>query len=744
MTRTEFRTELGVIPLWHAAGARESRKPVMLTITGAFAHPDTMTKLQAVVGPACDCFLMHLPGNHAPALAQATVAAFARALSEVIAREFAHRPVVLHGVSIGALTALAVRAAPVRRVVAVEPPLIASKLWPMLRPLQAKVRAAPGDASLAAFVEGVFGVSDTGFEERRYLDLFEGLEVPVDVVVGALPLHPQRQVESYPSFVDDPERSWLKTMPGVTLHVAPKAGHNVPFQAPLFLKAVLDQAVESVAGPAPLTPADRALLARAPLTATRALVVGPRCAPLAAEYRRRNPNAEIATAPSLAAATGTFDLIVATELSAEAGPEMVADRLEDGGVLAAVAPAGRVASFAGPPLHIVRAHRAVPGEDTFDDYAGDLWPAMRGGEAPEGELVLVARRAPAEPPLLLQMAAFAPRLMDIRTRLPAQALRADPELTVAYGQAPLGLVPCPPEMPKVLVLQRPAITDMDGWRTSLAASIRGGWVVVIEYDDHPDLVLEVAGRRPQEIDWLRFGFTHAVQTSTPQLAEAFGAYNPEVKVFPNAAFALEPFPDGEAPRRVFYGAVTRGPFAAQVAASLGPVVAEFPDVEYLVVGDRAVFEALPTRRKAFHDYVPFEEYLRLMGTCAVSLSPIEGRARQETKSDAKFLDAASRGVLTLASPTIYAATIRHGRTGLIAERVEDWAPLLAQALRDEPARRVMARNAWDYVRTERMFARQIPERRRWYRELWARRDELTEGVIRRVPGLAASLGRTRA
>jgi glycosyltransferase involved in cell wall biosynthesis len=191
---------------------------------------------------------------------------------------------------------------------------------------------------------------------------------------------------------------------------------------------------------------------------------------------------------------------------------------------------------------------------------------------------------------------------------------------------------------------------------------------------------------------------------------------------------------------VFYGAVWRGAFAAEVAASLAPAIAEFPEVEYLVIGDRAVFEALPTDRKVFHDYVPFEEYLRLMGTCAISLSPIEGRRHQDTKSDAKFLDAASRGVLTIASPTIYADIIRHGETGLIAPRVEDWAPLLAQALRDEPARRAMARRAWDYVRAERMFAHQIPERRRWYRDLWDRREALTADLIRRVPGLAEALG----
>ncbi|MES2722925.1 MAG: glycosyltransferase, partial [Pseudomonadota bacterium] len=154
---------------------------------------------------------------------------------------------------------------------------------------------------------------------------------------------------------------------------------------------------------------------------------------------------------------------------------------------------------------------------------------------------------------------------------------------------------------------------------------------------------------------------------------------------------------------------------------------------------RAVFDALPTTNKSFHGFLPYEAYLDLMATCAVSLSPVEGRLYEDTKSDAKFLDAAARGVVTLASPTIYAETIVHGQTGLIAQRLKDWAPQLAGALRDEPARQVMARQAWDYVRDNRMFAHQAADRSAWYRELWDRREELNAGLLTRLPGLAQAL-----
>jgi len=503
---------------------------------------------------------------------------------------------------------------------------------------------------------------------------------------------------------------------------------------------VLLDALLDVGAVPPLSDADRALLSRAPVGAGRVLYVGGAPTAFAAAYRRRTPWAVVTAADSLpAASAGPFDL-VALERPAGAAAGALAGLLAPGGSVLASVGAAAVAAFDQDPLAVVRLTPPAADGEAFDDRAADLWPLVREGAVPPGPLVVLARPRPLPEPLFLRAATFAPRLMDIRTRLPAQALRNDPGLVVALSGPKFSVSDLSVDAPKVLVLQRPALVGAEAWRKALAESLRGGWVVVMEFDDHPELVAEVKAEAVTAETWARFGYVHAVQTSTPRLAEAFGAYNPEVRIFENCAFELEPFPRRPAPRRVFYGAALRGPFAAEVAARLGPVAEAHPDVEWLVVGDRAVFDALPAARKELVPYVPYDEYLRLMGTCAVSLSPIEGRRHQDTKSDVKFVEAAARGVLTIASPTIYAETIRHGETGLIAEQASDWAPLLSGVLADERRRQLMARNAWEEVRARRMFARQAPERIAWYRSLWDRREALTAGLMERLPGLREAAG----
>lgn len=484
-----------------------------------------------------------------------------------------------------------------------------------------------------------------------------------------------------------------------------------------------------------LSTAQAALLARTPIGARRVRYVGGDADAFAAAIRARNPHAVLVESDAEALA-----LDDASRLD-----EALEGLASDGVVAAFVRPgepgqgSAVLASAEAAGLQVLQLQGAAPSV-YFDDRASDLAPAWRAGalpsEAAAAGLVLTARRARPEAPAPLHVlyVSFAPTLMDIRTRLPMHALRSDPELVVTFLKSPVAVPETPPGLPKIQVLQRPGLRDLAVWRNAARSSIRSGWITVMEYDDHPDLVAEVTGRVVGDADWLRFGCTHAVQTSTPTLGEAFGRFNPETRVLPNAVFDLAPFPE-QPPRRVFYGGVSRGAFAVETARALAPALARFPEVEVVVVGDRAVFEAVPTGRKRFFDYLPYDDYLRLMGTCAISLSPIEGRRHQETKSDAKFLDAASRGALTIASPTIYAETIRHGETGLIAQGLEDWSPLLAHALGQEAERKRMARNAWEYVRDRRMFADQARARRDWYRDLWARREALNAALLERLERL---------
>lgn len=723
--REVVSTRLGPVAIWTNPTPSETR-PLLVAIPGFLAASEDVVKLVESLAFFADACILPIPLARDAPLSSYAVPDLARMVGALLEGRFPGRRIVLFGVSSSGAVALGVRAGNLTRVVAVEPPLVTEGLWPIVGPLTAHLRQTQ-DATFEALTAEAFGVSLAGLEPRDHRSVLGG-PVPVDVVLGATPLNPERQLPTFPSLVDDPLRRRLAETPGVRLHVVEGAGHNVVGQAIQAVRQILLEACRrsgALLSPARLA-LDEPLLEATPLTARRLLHWGPRGEAFAHTFAALNPGCEVVvlgedpTAPLAAGAD--FDTLV---LAGPAPPALL----------------GRLAEALRTQGHLIA--RCAPDREALRRELAPLGLALREPVDAGGSGVIRAQKldpghAP-RPALALKTVAYAQLLMDIRTRLPTRGLASEPDLRVSYSLPPIALPPLAFEVPKVLVLQRPAEVQPEAWLPMQVSMIRGGWVMVMEYDDYPPLIAEVQGKPSSELDMLRFGYVHGVQTSSPPLVDLFRPYNPETVLFPNAAFDLAPFPPAGRTPRVFYGAVIRGRYAVEVARSLGPAIARRPETEFVVIGDREVFDALPTQTKVYHDYMSFEAYLELMSQCTVSLSPIQALPFRDTKSDAKFLDAARAGVLTIASPTIYDRVIRHGVNGLLAKDVADWAPLLGQALTDEPARERMARHAWEYVRDERLFAHQVAARRDWYWDLWARREALNAAMIERAPGLREAL-----
>lgn len=726
LARQRIETRLGAVQLWGPAQNPQPNQTIVLAIPGSLAPMEDIATLGESLGLLGALYIMGLPTAAGVQFPAGIMAATSRMVDELAQTTFAGRRMVVMGVSIGAVAAMGVRAANIERVVAVEPPLVTGKLWPLIGPLRSFLERTQV-VEAAAFAFEAYGMDLARAESRDYRGVLEGLTRPTDVVVGEIPLAPERTEPRIPSFVDLEERRLLGGHVGVRLHVVAGTGHNVLKDAP---RAVRDIVLEACRRASAGTPAyrrglDEPLLEATPLAARRIQHRGPGSPAFVRALSEINPTAEVVSLDDgrgVELAAGGFDAVaVSGELSASVLAAAAAALVERGHLVARTT-RSRV------DLEALLAPHALVLREPVNNVEEGVFRAQK----------LAPGRAP-RPALYLESISYSHLLMDIRTRLPNRGLRSDPELCVVTGSPPFNLPRLDRDVPKVVVLQRPAELRPEGWLPFMVRAVRENWIVVMEYDDHPPLIAEVQGRTSSEADLLRFGYVHAVQTSTPPLVEAFRPYNPEVALFANAAFELLSFPEGDRPKRVFYGAALRGRYAVEVAASLGPAIERHPTAEFIVIGDPEVFRALPTKSKRYYGYMSYESYLDLMSQCAVSLSPIEALPMRETKSDAKFLDAGRAGVLTIASPTIYDRTIRHGVNGFLAPTVADWAPLLDNALSDPALRARLARRAWEEVRDERMFAHQVAKRRDWYLDLWVRREDLHEALMTRLPGLRATL-----
>lgn len=321
---------------------------------------------------------------------------------------------------------------------------------------------------------------------------------------------------------------------------------------------------------------------------------------------------------------------------------------------------------------------------------------------------------------------------QVRVVDPLRALGTDPTVRTRLWD---GKPPAPGERgePRILIFHRPALTGEVGL-ARLKEVISPDVVVVTEFDDHPDYIPIL-----QRKDVYNFRAVHAVQTTTRKLAEVLGAQNPEIAVFPNGVRMLPPVRNfAELPvMTLFFGSLNREEEWPPYIQALNAAIAAVGDrLRFEIVHDRGLFEALQTTRKSFTPMCDYATYMNLLGRSEISFMPLSDNPFNHSKSDLKFIEAASCRAAALASPVVYGESIQDGRTGVLFRDAEELRQKLLAMVANPGAVRAMGDAARDWVTQHRMLAYQVGQRIAWYRSLWERRRELHAKLLERVPELA--------
>jgi 2-polyprenyl-3-methyl-5-hydroxy-6-metoxy-1,4-benzoquinol methylase len=349
-----------------------------------------------------------------------------------------------------------------------------------------------------------------------------------------------------------------------------------------------------------------------------------------------------------------------------------------------------------------------------------------------GPLQFIWRARKTPPPrIFINATMLAPLggVSDVRVVDPLRALRTDSTaltLITAEPEFPAG----PADMPKIAILHRPLLVGEAGLQR-VRALLAKNYVLVTEFDDHPVFMAE---RGLDMSQLVTFTAVHAVQTSTPALAQVLAPQNPEIAVFPNAIAELPPIRNFTDPDQItlFFGALNRGEDWAPYMAGLNDVARR---LRFVVAHDRDFFDALESPEKEFHPTCDYPTYLNLLAGCEIAFMPLADTAFNRAKSDLKFIEAAACRVVSLASDVVYGASIEPNKTGLVFTDSLDMRSHLLRVLAYPEAARRIGDAARAHVAQSRMWAYQVDARMAWYRSLWERRDALNAALRARLPAL---------
>jgi glycosyltransferase involved in cell wall biosynthesis len=233
--------------------------------------------------------------------------------------------------------------------------------------------------------------------------------------------------------------------------------------------------------------------------------------------------------------------------------------------------------------------------------------------------------------------------------------------------------------------------------------------------------------------WATLARVHAVQVSTPALAELVRRHNPNVAVFRDqlARLPSKRQLSSESPTVLMFGAPAAErdwqhwwPALERVLSQDGVQVAA------RVVQSQLLFDFLAVPDKELVPAEPRETRVNALRTCDIVLLP---STRDGLGSDHGFIEAAGHGAAVLASSLGYAETVVDGETGLLFRTPEELEQRLTVLLADGVLRARLASNAYEYVARERLLSQHYRKRVDWYSVLYAELPRLNDELRERAP-----------
>jgi glycosyltransferase involved in cell wall biosynthesis len=328
---------------------------------------------------------------------------------------------------------------------------------------------------------------------------------------------------------------------------------------------------------------------------------------------------------------------------------------------------------------------------------------------------------------------MAPSFMDVRTTQPMNALAKIPGITTEMLIREMKVEPIKDKsIPHILILQRHIPQNAKEWKEKMMRVADMGWLVVSEWDDHPDKLPPGIRERFGEAGWMAFTAAHAVQTSTAYLQAVFKKLNPNTLLFPNCVESVREDRElPEKPETIFFGALNRKADWMPIMNQLNRFAKENLHIKWNVMLDKEFFEKLETDNKNFVEAGNYQRYLSELDKSDICLMPLADTEANRCKSDIKYVEASSRGTASVMSTVVYAGTLPDSSSGFVVKDNE-WYEALSKLVNEPKLAQNLAKNARNYVLENRLLNVCINERYEGYKSIFKNKEKLTEKLIERM------------
>jgi glycosyltransferase involved in cell wall biosynthesis len=252
---------------------------------------------------------------------------------------------------------------------------------------------------------------------------------------------------------------------------------------------------------------------------------------------------------------------------------------------------------------------------------------------------------------------------------------------------------------------KPVLIDIDDW--------------LLEQPDAYNAMQWAGTRTSQETMRLALRAADAVTASTPVIGRRCADLGVPAHMVPNAVdcrhFTRRPRRAGEPMTIAFCGTMAHRDDTSLIAPGLRRMLQKAPGQVRVVSMGCPIPELDGLAGYRHVAAVAATDYPHVLSDLcvAVGLAPLHDTPFNRAKSDIKYLEYSAIGAATLASPLApYETSVREDRGMLVHGNTPDaWSAALERLVDDTPLQQRMARNAYEWVRSERSIDAMAD---RWY------------------------------
>ena len=290
----------------------------------------------------------------------------------------------------------------------------------------------------------------------------------------------------------------------------------------------------------------------------------------------------------------------------------------------------------------------------------------------------------------------------------------------------------------LVIWQRPVPRSWAAWRHIVQGIRRRQSLLLLEWDDHPQLFPPEVQQRLQACNHAQLRMAHALHCSCPALARALNGFHRHALVVENGIAPLSPLrldkhQPGQ-PSRVFLGNLNRLEEHRLLLPDLQHWLVEDPQLTLVCAGPTGLEGLLPNHRLEPHPLLAYGAYRQLLASCQLALLPLQRGDAQACKTPIKWLEAAAESTAVVAGPELYGPWLAGQRNGLWASNVEQVVPLARRLAGDPGLRQQLVRSAHRSAQ-DHALEQQLVWREELYRHLWRLRHSLDRQLLQRWPEL---------